>query len=86
MSRSNELYPMDTDSKRIESVQVYRAKLAIAGSKKPKIRLYNIVFIVLYVLQVGWVLRTVGEPYRLFLEKADREGFEGTHCVSWLCH
>jgi hypothetical protein len=33
--------------------------------------------LVLYVYQVGWAVVTIGEPYRLFLEKADREGFQG---------
>ena len=42
------------------------------------IRLYNLAFAALYMFQIGWVLSTVGEPYRQFLEKADREGFQGT--------
>jgi hypothetical protein len=65
-----------TDSKGIRFVQVYQAKLAAGG--KSKIRLYNVIFIVLYVIQTTIVLSTVGEPYRKFLEKADQEGFQGT--------
>jgi cation-transporting ATPase 13A1 len=38
--------------------------------------LYNVFFIMLYVYQIIWVTSTIGEPYRKFLEKADREGFE----------
>ncbi|GAX25788.1 cation-transporting ATPase 13A1 [Fistulifera solaris] len=63
-----------TDSKGIRFVQVYQAKLAAGG--KSKIRLYNVIFIVLYVIQTTIVLSTVGEPYRKFLEKADQEGFQ----------
>lgn len=66
----------DCDSKRIESIAIYRAKLA-AGTAKRNIRLYNIIFLALYVYQTGWVVSTIGEPYRQFLEKADREGFQG---------
>lgn len=59
-------------------MQVYQAKLAAGG--KRKIRLYNVVFIVLYIIQTTIVLSSIGEPYRKFLEKADQEGFQGTHC------
>jgi hypothetical protein len=98
----------ECDSKRIESVRVYRPKWtsssASAGtsseergdkkgggrgwlggggggvgpkSRRPPVQWYTLGFLVLYALQVGWVLSTVGEPYRVFLEKADREGFQG---------
>ena len=70
------LFPKDCDSKRIASVQVYQAKFS-AG--KRKIRLYNIVFLLLYLYQTAWVISTIGQPYREFLEKADREGFQGAH-------
>lgn len=57
------------------------AKPAGGGKKKKKagykVRLYNVVFLLAYVFQIGYVVRTIGEPYRLFLEKADREGFQG---------
>lgn len=69
------LFGKDTDSKRIQQVAVYSPKLA-AGTKKRRIRLYNLVFILLYVYQTLWVASTIGKPYRKFLEKADREGFE----------
>lgn len=65
-------YAKDTDSKRIESVAVYQPKFS-AGRK---LRLYNVVFIFLYIYQTLWVLSTIGEPYRVFLEKAEREGFD----------
>jgi hypothetical protein len=97
----------ECDSKRIESVRVYRPKwtapttagAAVAAAAQtqppqpppsssrkrkgggggwPRLNLYSVVFAVLYALQIGWVLSTVGEPYRTFLEKADREGFQGT--------
>ena len=80
-----------TDSKRIESVSLYRPKLAAAassssgtGGKKKKfhVRLYHILFLLTYIYQVGWVVSTIGKPYREFLEKADREGFKGEFCIS----
>jgi len=48
-----------------------------AGASTCKIRLYNVVFLLAYIFQIGYVVKTIGEPYRLFLEKADREGFQG---------
>jgi hypothetical protein len=77
-SSSSSRFVKECDSKRIESISVYSPKLA-AGTAKRNIRVYNIIFLVLYVYQVGWVLTTIGEPYRKFLEKADREGFQGTN-------
>jgi hypothetical protein len=69
------LFAKDTDSKRIHQVAVYQPKLS-AGTNKRGIRLYNFVFLLLYVYQGIWVASTIGNPYRKFLEKADREGFE----------
>lgn len=69
------LYPKETDSKRILRVSTYQPKFS-AGSSRRRIRLYNVVFLVLYAYQIMWVTSTIGEPYRKFLEKADREGFE----------
>lgn len=69
------LYPKDTDSKRIVRVCTYQPKFS-AGSRRHRIRLYNVLFLILYIYQIMWVTSTIGEPYRLFLEKADREGFE----------
>jgi manganese-transporting P-type ATPase len=64
-------FPLECDSKRIEQVSVYQPKLSTR-----RIRLYNLVFICLYIYQGLWVASTIGEPYRKFLEKADREGFQ----------
>jgi len=54
------------------------------GSSKPcrknprrNIKLYNVLFLLAYLFQMGWVITTIGDPYRQFLEKADREGFQG---------
>ena len=77
----------ETDSKRIEAVSLYRPKLAASAGKKKRfqVRLYHILFAAAYVYQVGWVVSTIGRPYREFLEKADREGFKGTSSTSQLC-
>ena len=64
-------FPVECDSKRIEQVSVYQPKLSTR-----RIRLYNLVFLCLYIYQGLWVASTIGEPYRKFLEKADREGFQ----------
>ena len=32
---------------------------------------------VIYVFQFIWVFSSIGQPYREFLERADREGFQG---------
>ena len=72
------LYPVQScDSKRIEQVQVYGPKWTASGSSSSRIRWYHVIFGVLYVYQLGWVVSSMGEPYRLFLEKADREGTAG---------
>ena len=68
-------YPKDTSSKRIVSVSTYKPKFS-TGSRRHRVRLYNVAFLFLYVYQLMWVTSTIGEPYRKFLEKADREGFE----------
>eukprot|EP00521_Asterionellopsis_glacialis_P010024 CAMPEP_0195288728 /NCGR_PEP_ID=MMETSP0707-20130614/5273_1 /TAXON_ID=33640 /ORGANISM="Asterionellopsis glacialis, Strain CCMP134" /LENGTH=1602 /DNA_ID=CAMNT_0040348627 /DNA_START=32 /DNA_END=4840 /DNA_ORIENTATION=+ len=67
--------PKGTDSKRVERVHLYLPKFS-AGTKKARLRLYHIIFIIIYIYHVIWVSSTVGEPYRKFLEKADREGFQ----------
>jgi len=70
------VFPVQScDSKRINTVQVYSPKytLRTVGG----LRWYHGVFLALYVYQLGWVASTMGEPYRLFLEKADREGLAG---------
>ena len=63
------------------------SRLAASAGKKKRfqVRLYHILFAAAYVYQVGWVVSTIGRPYREFLEKADREGFKGTSSTSQLC-
>jgi manganese-transporting P-type ATPase len=68
------LYGKETDSKRIDRVCVYQPKLS-AGTRRRNLRLYSVAFVLLYIAQLSWVASTIGEPYRKFLEKADREGF-----------
>jgi hypothetical protein len=67
---------MECDSKRIQRVHLYKPKLA-AGIGNKRFRLYHVVFGLCYIYQVTYVLSTIGEPYRRFLEKADRDGFQG---------
>jgi hypothetical protein len=69
---------METDSKRIVAVSIYSPKLA-APIFGRRIRLYHVVFAIVYLYQVYWVCSTIGLPYRQFLEKADREGFAGMY-------
>jgi hypothetical protein len=69
---------MECDSKRIAKVHIFKPKLA-AGFGKRRFRLYHVVFIAFYIYQVIWVVSTIGQPYRHFLEKADREGFKGAY-------
>ena len=65
-------FGLPSDSKRVERIHVYQLKLA--GGR---LRFYHVAFILLYLYQIAWVCQTIGEPYRAFLEKADREGFQG---------
>jgi len=58
----------ECDSKRITKVQLYRPRFLH--------KQITICFLIIYLYQVYWCLRTVGEPYEKFLEKAEREGFE----------
>jgi manganese-transporting P-type ATPase len=67
------LYGCDCDSKRIESVSVYRPKMALSLYKN--IRLYHFVFVALYAIMGSLVVQTIGEPYQQFLKKADQQGF-----------
>jgi hypothetical protein len=73
-------FPKPCDSKRIVQVHVYRPKLS-AGTARRRIRLYHVVFLMLYVYQIGWLVSSIGQPYRQFLEKADREEFQGKCCL-----
>ena len=74
--------PTECDSKRIAGIGLYQAKLATPipiGKRRYNVRLYNIIFVLGYVVLGFQVLSTIGEPYRRFLEKADREGFQGLY-------
>ena len=48
-----------------------------SSKKRRHIRLYHLLFAILYMHQLYWVVSTMGVPYREFLDKAEREGFEG---------
>jgi hypothetical protein len=65
--------PQGCDSKRIDAIRVYQPKLALYRS----VRWYHFLFLVILGLQASYMLTTMGEPYRQFLIKADREGFQG---------
>ena len=45
--------------------------------RKTTVKRYHLLFAALYLYQFYWVFSTVGVPYREFLDKAEREGFEG---------
>ena len=71
----------ECDSKRITGISIYKPKMNI-GKKKTRLKGFHFFFFVLYIYQSYWCISTIGEPYRKFLEKADREGFavmEGTN-------
>jgi hypothetical protein len=70
------VYAQDSDSKRIAAVSVYVPRLATSVGKF-KVRLFHLLFLAAYALIGVQVIATIGEPYRRFLEKADREGFQG---------
>ena len=69
-------YPQECDSKRIDAVAVYQPRMATQIGQF-KVRLYHLIFLAAYAFIGTQVIATIGEPYRLFLEKADREGFQG---------
>lgn len=69
-------FAQDCDSKRIEAISVYMPRMATQIGRF-KVRLYHLVFLVAYAMIGTQVIATIGEPYRRFLEKADREGFQG---------
>ena len=60
----------------ISSITLHRPKELLTFRRRP-IRLYHVVFALLYVHQLWWVGSTVGVPYREFLGRAEREGFDG---------
>ena len=50
------------------------------GLKKKRrapLKKYHILFLTLYLYQIYWIYSTIGLPYKEFLDKAEREGFEG---------
>ena len=51
------------------------------GTKKKKrkapLKKYHILFLTIYLYQIYWIYSTIGLPYKEFLDKAEREGFEG---------
>ena len=74
-------HPTDCDSKRVAAIGLYQAKMATTvkvGKQRYKVRLYHLLFVAGYLVLGYHVLATIGEPYRIFLEKADRGGFQGT--------
>ena len=52
-----------------------------ANSTKKKrrapLKKYHILFLTIYLYQIYWIYSTIGLPYKEFLDKAEREGFEG---------
>uniref|UniRef100_A0A7S3V8N7 Cation-transporting ATPase n=2 Tax=Chaetoceros debilis TaxID=122233 RepID=A0A7S3V8N7_9STRA len=62
-------------SKRIESVSLYKPKFSPKGGRR-KVNALHFIFLVSYLYVGYWCLSTVGVPYRKFLLKADREGFD----------
>ena len=63
------------NSSNIASVSLHRPKELLAIRRTP-LRLYHLLFLLLYLHQTHWIVSTVGDPYRRFLEKAEREGFQ----------
>ena len=49
----------------------------------PPLKKYHLLFGMLYLCQAYWIYSTVGVPYKEFLDKAEREGFEG-ECLLYL--
>jgi len=45
--------------------------------RRAPLKKYHLFFAVLYSFQAHWIYSTVGVPYKEFLDKAEREGFEG---------
>ena len=51
-----------------------------ASTKKKRrapLKKYHILFLTIYLYQMYWIYSTIGLPYKEFLDKAEREGFEG---------
>ena len=45
--------------------------------RRAPLKKYHLLFAILYLYQVYWIYSTIGLPYKEFLDKAEREGFEG---------
>ena len=45
--------------------------------RRAPLKKYHLLFAVMYLYQIYWIYSTVGVPYKEFLDKAEREGFEG---------
>eukprot|EP00956_Cyclotella_meneghiniana_P036254 scaffold123263_cov30-Cyclotella_meneghiniana.AAC.1 len=65
-----------TSSSNIASVSLHRPKELLTIARRTPLRLYHLLFLLLYLHQTHWVISTIGHPYRAFLEKAEREGFQ----------
>jgi len=70
------VYAKECSSKRIENVTLYKPNFIPNPNKKSQIKAFHFVFMLIYVYMGYWCLSTAGEPYRKFLLKADREGFQ----------
>ena len=56
-------HPLESDSKRIASVSLYRPKYSASSSKKRRggnVSAYHVVFLMLYFYQAYWCFRTSG--------------------------
>ena len=72
--------PADDDGEASVAAEKRRRRGGRSGKGKgnaPPLRKYHLLFLSLYLHQMYWICRTVGVPYREFLDKAEREGFEG---------
>jgi len=45
--------------------------------RRAPLKKYHILFLTIYLYQIYWIYSTIGLPYKEFLDKAEREGFEG---------
>ena len=94
-TRPTPRHALPCTSKRIAHVELFRPRTIIAnndhssaeaaapprGRRPSPLKRYHLVFAVIYLFQGCWVYSTVGTPYLNFLDKAEREGFEG----EWRC-
>ena len=76
-------------SENIAHIELFRPKTitSISGSssnnnknkkkRRAPLKKYHLLFAVMYLYQIYWIYSTVGVPYKEFLDKAEREGFEG---------